>query len=169
MISETENYQRVAKSARKLWTIHACISTLILLGIACGVYFIVYEHLWIFGLVALEAIFAIGIKPSIEYRQWRYLIGEERIELIHGIFFTQRTLIPINRIQHLKIQQGILQKRFDLASVDIYTAGGSHQIQALRYVEADGIVRKLNHFVVEEASQKEATVMEREVSNEAEA
>lgn len=166
---ENENYQPVAKAARKLWTIHACISALFVLGIAIGIYFIVYKHIWIFGFVALDAIITIIIMPAIEYRQWRYFIGEDRIEIIHGIFFTKRTLIPINRIQHLKIEQGILQKRFDLATVDIYTAGGSHQIKALQYAAADEIVRKLNHLVVEEDARKETPIIERKVSDEVEA
>ncbi len=166
---ENENYQRVGKDARKLWTIHACISAAIVLGISIAVYVILYQHIWIFGLVVLDAIISIIIMPAIEYRQWRYFIGEDRIEIIHGIFFTKRTLIPINRIQHLKIEQGILQKRFDLATVDIYTAGGNHQIKAVLYAEADEIVRRLNHSVVQETQGKEAVVTEREVSDEVEA
>ncbi len=164
-----ENYRPVAKAARKLWTIHACIGALILLAIAIGIYFIFYKHIWIFGPVALEAIITAAILPAIEYRQWRYFIGEDRIEIIHGIFFTNRTLIPINRIQHLKIEQGILQKRYDLATVDIYTAGGIHKIKAILYSEADEIVRKLNHSVVEISQDGETPVKERAHSNEAEA
>lgn len=152
-----ENYQRVAKAARKLWIIHGCISTVVFLAVLIGVYLIAYQHIWIFGLAVLEAVYGILIKPAVEYRQWRYLIGEDRIEIIHGIFFTKRSLIPINRIQHLRIEQGILQKRFDLASVDIYTAGGSHQIQALRYDEADAIVRGLNHIVAAERDNGNGT------------
>lgn len=165
----SENYRPVAKAARKLWTIHACISALIFLGIAIGIYFILYKHIWIFAPVALEAIITIAILPAVEYRQWRYLIGEDRIEIIHGIFFTKRSLIPINRIQHLKIEQGILQKRFDLATVDIYTAGGTHQIKAVLYMEADEIVRKLNHSVVEITQVNKTPVTEGDHSNEAEA
>lgn len=161
-----EKYQPVAKAARKLWTIHACISALFILGITIGIYFIAYKHIWIFGFVALEAIITIIIMPAIEYRQWRYFIGEDRIEIIHGIFFTKRTLIPINRIQHLKIEQGILQKRFNLATVEIFTAGGKHQIKAVLYTKADEIVCKLNHSVVEETEQKETTVIEREIHDE---
>jgi membrane protein YdbS with pleckstrin-like domain len=166
---ENENYQPVARAARILWTIHACIGALFVLGIAIGIYFILYEHIWIFGLAALEAILSIFIMPAIEYRQWRYLIGADRIEIIHGIFYINRTLIPINRIQHLKIEQGILQKRFDLATVDLYTAGGTHQIKGLQYAVADEIVRKLNQSVAAETEQKEEPVMEREVSDEVEA
>ncbi len=161
-----EKYQPVAKAARKLWTIHACISALFILGITIGIYFIAYKHIWIFGFVALEAIITIIIMPAIEYRQWRYFIGEDRIEIIHGIFFTKRTLIPINRIQHLKIEQGILQKRFNLATVEIFTAGGKHQIKAVLYTKADEIVCKLNHSVVEETEQNETTVTEREIHDE---
>ncbi len=166
---ENENYHPVAKAARILWTIHASISTLFILGIAIGVYFILYKHIWIFGVVALEAIIAIIIMPAIEYRQWRYFIGEDRIEIIHGIFFTKRTLIPINRIQHLKIEQGIIQKMFNLATVQIYTAGGMHQIKAVLYSEADKIVCKLNYSVVDEMERKQTPFTEKEVLDEIEA
>ena len=166
---DNENYQPVAKAAQKLWVIHACISASIILGIAIGIYFILYTHIWIFGLVALDAIVTIIIMPAIEYRQWRYFIGKDRIEIIHGIFFTNRTLIPINRIQHLKIEQGILQKRFDLATVDLYTAGGTHQIKGLRYAVADEIVRNLNQIVLEENELKETPVTERDMSDGIEA
>lgn len=169
MNDDTINYQRVAPAARILWIIHGCIGTFIILGIVIAVYAIVYHHIWIFGLAALEAVYAIGVKPAVEYRQWRYYIGEDRIEMIHGIFFVNHSLIPINRLQHLKIQQGILQRRFDLATVDIYTAGGSHQIHALRYAEAEEIVRKLNHLVAGEACIKEKHGTEGEVRNEEEA
>lgn len=166
---DNENYQPIAKAAQKLWVIHACIRSVIFLSIAIGIYFLLYTHIWIFGLVVLEAIITITIMPAIEYRQWRFFIGADRIEIIHGIFFTKRTLIPINRIQHLKIEQGILQKRFDLATVDLYTAGGIHQIKGLQYAEADEIVRKLNQVVLEENERKETQVTEKEMSNEAEA
>lgn len=159
---DNENYQPIAKAARKLWIIHACIRTLVLLGIAIGIYFILYTYIWIFGLVAFKAIVTIIFMPAIEYRQWRYFIGEDRIEIIHGIFFTKRSLIPINRIQHLKIEQGILQKRFGLATVDLYTAGGTHQIKGLEYIVADEIVRKLNNIVLEENELKGTPVAERE-------
>ncbi len=169
---ENENYQHVAKDARKLWTIHACIGAFVVLIITMGVYFIVYKHIWIYVLTALYAIVSIIVMPAVEYRQWRYLIAEDRIEIIHGIFFTKRVLIPINRIQHLKIRQGVLQKRFNLSTVDIYTAGGAHEIEALLYDEADGIVRKLNHLVAEEGlaedvGLKEAPAKEKEDSHEA--
>ena len=169
MIYENEKYQPIEKAARKLWIIHACISALIVLGITIGIYFILYTHLWIFGLVALDAVVTIFIMPAVEYRQWRYFIGPDRIEIIHGIFFTNRTLIPINRIQHLKIEQGVLQKRFELSTVDIYTAGGTHQIKGLKYDTADEIVRKLNRIVLEENGWKETSGTEREQSNETEA
>jgi membrane protein YdbS with pleckstrin-like domain len=169
MNDNNESYQPIAKAAQKLWMIHGCISASIFLGIAIGVYFILYAHVWIFGLVALEAIAAIFIMPAVEYRQWRYFIGADRIEIIHGIFFTNRTLIPINRIQHLKIEQGILQKRFDLATVDLYTAGGIHQIKGLRYAVADEIARNLNRTVLEENERKVTPAAERDMSNEGEA
>ena len=94
MIYENEKYQPIEKAARKLWIIHACISALIVFGITIGIYFILYRHLWIFGLAALDAVVTIFIMPAVQYRQWRYFIGPDRIEIIHGIFFYQPYLDP---------------------------------------------------------------------------
>ena len=62
-----------------------------------------------------------------------------------------------------------MQKRFDLSTVDIYTAGGTHQIKGLRYETADEIVRKLNQIVLEENGWKETPGTESERNNETEA
>ena len=147
---ETKTYHSVDPSATKLWRISGAIGTLVFIGIALFVYFVVYEHLWIFLIPLLIGIGPIFIFPAIEYRQWKYWIGDDRVEIIHGIFFVKRIILPINRIQHLKIRQGILQKQFDLASVDLFTAGGNHGIEALPMAVAEEIALHLNRVVVEE-------------------
>ena len=71
------------------------------------------------------------IYPEIEYRQWRYLITEDKVEIRHGIFFVETTIIPIVRIQHITISQGPIRRRFGLFGVKISLASGEHEIVGL--------------------------------------
>ena len=42
-----------------------------------------------------------------------------------GVFHKTTVLIPFNRIQHIALHQGLFSRKFGLASLQFYTAGGS--------------------------------------------
>lgn len=42
-----------------------------------------------------------------------------------GIFATSTTIIPFNKVQHVALKEGWLSRTFDLASIELYTAGSS--------------------------------------------
>jgi membrane protein YdbS with pleckstrin-like domain len=42
-----------------------------------------------------------------------------------GVFHKTTILIPFNRIQHIALHQGFFSRKFGLASLQFYTAGGS--------------------------------------------
>jgi membrane protein YdbS with pleckstrin-like domain len=42
-----------------------------------------------------------------------------------GLIFRTTTIIPFNRVQHVEIKTGPIDRSFGLASLKIYTAGGS--------------------------------------------
>ncbi len=54
-----------------------------------------------------------------------YALREKDITYKSGLIFFHMTSIPFNRIQHCEVNQGPLARLFDLASVKVYTAGGS--------------------------------------------
>ncbi|QEE50582.1 PH domain-containing protein [Flavobacterium alkalisoli] len=41
-----------------------------------------------------------------------------------GVIATTTTIIPYNRVQHVALHEGILSRKFGLASVEVFTAGG---------------------------------------------
>jgi membrane protein YdbS with pleckstrin-like domain len=51
----------------------------------------------------------------------------------------RRTLIPMTRVQHVDTQRTPLSDLFDLRSVTVHTAAGSHSIPALREGDAAAI------------------------------
>ena len=54
-----------------------------------------------------------------------YLVREKDISYQKGLITYKLTSIPFNRIQHVEVNQGVLEKFFKLSSVKIYTAGGN--------------------------------------------
>lgn len=54
-----------------------------------------------------------------------YAIREQDITYKSGLIFFSMTSVPFNRIQHTEVSQGPIGQMFDLATVQIYTAGGS--------------------------------------------
>jgi membrane protein YdbS with pleckstrin-like domain len=143
-------YKKIHPSAKKLWIINGIIFSLFTMGIAYVIYhfahnYISYWPLAIGGIISLLTIF---VHPFIEYKQWSYCIAEDRVEFTHGIYFSSKTIIPISKIQHLNITQGPVQKFFKLSSLEIYTAGQSHEIEAIKTSEAEQIVENLNKSIL---------------------
>lgn len=63
-----------------------------------------------------------------------YAIREKDVSYKTGLIWFSMTSIPFNRIQHCEVSQGPLGRLFDLASVKVYTAGGSSSDLVIRGV-----------------------------------
>ncbi len=53
-----------------------------------------------------------------------YTVREKDITYKSGWLWKSMTTIPFNRVQHCDLKQGILDRRFGLSKLTIYTAGG---------------------------------------------
>lgn len=74
--------------------------------------------------------------PLLRWRNWRYELRDEEIDLRRGAFVVTRTLVPTVRVQHVDTRRTWLDDQFGLRSVIVHTAGGSHTIPALRADQA---------------------------------
>ncbi len=63
-----------------------------------------------------------NIKMQEEYA---YAIRERDVLYRRGYIINRTTVVPFNRIQHATISRGILDKFFGIATLNIFTAGGS--------------------------------------------
>ncbi|KEI17924.1 PH domain-containing protein [Clostridium haemolyticum] len=132
-------YNRLNKNAKKAWFLSNLIGLIIIGGILIGlkIYFSekVVKHSFIvniiLGIILSILILDVLVKPIIEYKQWKYIITEDRIEFVHGIYFLTTTIIPIVRIQHIDIEEGPINRIYNLAKINIHTAGGEHKIEGL--------------------------------------
>lgn len=74
---------------------------------------------WLAFLVISFAVEILG------FRIKGYAIRSKDVSYKSGLLFFSMTSVPLNRIQHCEFSQGPLGRLFDLASVKVYTAGGS--------------------------------------------
>ncbi|WP_027398496.1 PH domain-containing protein [Anaerovorax odorimutans] len=153
------DYSKINKNAVIAWLIGRIIFLLIFLGIYLPVVykFIMPKFGYItmlkYGLNILSIVLILFlfintfILPMIEYKEWKYKIKNDRIELINGVFIRNKVIIPISRIQFLEIEQGPIYRRFHLASLNIHTASDAHEIPALTLEEANDISEKLKEII----------------------
>lgn len=75
----------------------------------------------IVGPLAILA-FILG-KINAQWRNWRYEVREYDIMLRWGVFWRTERNIPRDRVQHVDINSGPLDRRFGLVQVSLHTAG----------------------------------------------
>ncbi|MDR9415125.1 MAG: PH domain-containing protein [Gracilimonas sp.] len=144
----TEPSKRIHKNAIKAWTVHALLYglfwfvpvgfyTAIAIDINSdtgltwyhGIDWVLFSSLFI---IALFLYLLIGLLfPKLRWQRWKYDVSENEIDMLRGIVITKRTLVPINRVQHVDTRQGPVYRKFGLSSVTISTAATTHEIPAL--------------------------------------
>ena len=86
-----------------------------------------------------------NIQPlDLIYRKKKYGFNNEMIKVDGGAFGDKTELIPIYKIQAVKLVQSIYQRRHDLASLELFTAAGSVRIP---YIEV-GDAHKISDFLM---------------------
>jgi hypothetical protein len=61
--------------------------------------------------------------PEIDYAHASYRVDAEGLEIRRGVYFRVVINVPRSRIQHTDVSQGPLQRRLDLATLHVHTAG----------------------------------------------
>jgi membrane protein YdbS with pleckstrin-like domain len=64
--------------------------------------------------------------PEISYRHTFYRVDPDGIEIRRGVFWRRTINVPRSRVQHTDVSQGPLQRKYDLGTLVIYTAGTDH-------------------------------------------
>lgn len=85
--------------------------------------------------------------PRLRWKRWKYDVTENEIDMLRGIIITKRTLVPINRVQHVDTRQGPIYRKLGLSSVTISTAATTHEIPALDDATADELRNTISTFV----------------------
>ncbi len=103
--------------------------------------------------VVLSVLYTL-IAPPIRFKRYRYMIAKDRIEIIEGLIFIRRTIIPIDRIYQIDVRKGPLDNAVGVEKVMVTTAGSSASFRFLEPEVADEIALYINETVLNKIQSK---------------
>lgn len=120
--------------------IHALVFWLILLAAAVGAELLVPD-LPMRGIVAgpvlLLAIWRAGFAPLRRWRGWGYAFTGTELHVAWGVWTQVHTIVPVSRVQHIDVTQGVLERLFGLTTLTLHTAGTDANLVSLPGVTRD--------------------------------
>ena len=119
-------------SIKTVWSINILIRSVFYTVITFLIeYFVIKNNIedWILPIGVLAvSVLVLGfilafVAPIFMYKFWKFDVREDEIYTERGVLTRHKTTAPFSRIQHLEIQQGVIEGMFGLSKFVIYTAG----------------------------------------------
>jgi membrane protein YdbS with pleckstrin-like domain len=102
---------------------------------------------WLFVVPIVVGI-ALFTWPLISVPKMGFAVRDKDILYKSGVFWHTVTAIPFNRVQHVEKSSTPLDRRFDISTLQLFTAGGSGGDLRIHGLSA-GVAEKLRTFVLE--------------------
>jgi len=138
---ETDVWQPLPVRARTLATIGTLIGTLTPLAIALGVGLIAADRQPLSFAIAGALLLVIPAWTVwIARRRWlrtRWRLDDDGFGVRRGHLWRSDTRVPGNRVQHLDVRRGPLERAFGLATLVVHTAGTRNSALALSGLDFD--------------------------------
>ena len=74
----------------------------------------------------LPLIYAVFVAPGRRWRAWGYAMDAEELQLRRGVWSQVHTVVPLERVQHIDVAQGPLERSLGVARLIVHTAGTMH-------------------------------------------
>jgi len=127
------------------------------------VMFVIFELLWTdvskwfltipIAIIFFISIYGLIIQPYYMYRNFRYEINDDEINIKSGIFMIKETTIPMGRIQNVDLYEGFIMRKYNLANITLSTAGGNEMIQYLNKDKANKIKYAIQNRIENDINQ----------------
>lgn len=102
----------------------------------------------------ISAVWSIGLRPLYTYKNTRYGVDEEFLQLKTGAFVEQHELVPMTKIQAVSTHQGPILRKYNLYTVAVETMGSTHGISGLPKQIAIDLRNQIAHFAkIKEADE----------------
>jgi hypothetical protein len=125
---EDLNFESISKSAMYVDFIVIGIIFLIVL-LASSMTILLVEEVKPYAILILGGILL--LMAAVFYIEWKsfkyrgFALRELDLLFKSGWIWKSTTIVPFNRVQHIEIHQGPIDKLFELSTLNIFTAGGS--------------------------------------------
>jgi len=134
------------------------LSLFLLVGFSVAYYFFHHElssfQIWTVYTAGTILIAYFFLSSIIGFKYRKYAVRENDIVYQYGWLKRTLIIVPFNRIQHIKVEQGWLSKILKLKSVSVFTAGidaGDVSIKGLPEEIAEGI----NNLILKNIKQED--------------
>jgi membrane protein YdbS with pleckstrin-like domain len=124
-VDAAATWQGLPVAARTLFTLSGA-ALAIPAALAARVFAGVFELAWPWATTAIAAILAGGWAAWLGHRRYRYTrwrLDADGFSLRKGRLWQSDIRVPVNRVQHLDLRRGPLERRYGLATLVIHTAG----------------------------------------------
>lgn len=85
--------------------------------------------------------------PVLQWRHTSFRVDERGIEIRKGVLWQRVINVPRSRIQHTDVSQGPLQRRYQLSTLIIHTAGTEHATVDLTGLSHATALRIRDHLI----------------------
>lgn len=147
------DYTPLDKKAKKVMLLTALIQAVAFSAAVLGaMYWFIGAEKLLLSAAAATAFFAllwVIFVPAVRFKRYRYMITPDRIEVIEGVFWIKRTVVPIDRVHQISVSKGPLDSAFGVAKVQVITAGSTAVMRFLNEEKANEIAMYLNNKVNE--------------------
>jgi len=85
--------------------------------------------------------------PALHHKHLRYRVDEAGVRITRGVLWRKIISIPNSRVQHTDVSQGPLQRRYDIATLTVHTAGTEGASISLGGLRHDIALRLRDHLL----------------------
>jgi uncharacterized protein len=126
--------QPLARSARTTALIEGTIKFFVLGGVAIAAdwFWLAHKPDWPLAqgrtalIVVLLLAFRAFVYPFLWFAAWRWQLRRADLITRQGWLWRSERAVPLDRIQHVDVDSGPIDRTFGIASVTVYTAGSGH-------------------------------------------
>lgn len=143
-----------------VWISLAFFYGIITIGAGVAFYFIdAIQEYWLPVAITYIVIVLLSIITSfISFKNKGYAFRTHDAIYRSGAISLTTTIIPYNRVQHVALHEGFISRMFNLATIEIFTAGGHNsdiQIAGIEKQQAEKIKQLLMGKIIKEEANEE--------------
>lgn len=140
-------YQRPDSRVRLSWAVAALVVALVPAALSVVLFrlsFIPRLVAWLFtGLWIVLLLLLLTVYIPLRYRQTRYLVSEQAVTVISGVYFVSHHTLPLSGVRHITVIRGPLERLFGLAFVVFSAAGGWVLVEGVPAADAEAWSHRL--------------------------